>query len=59
MSWALEARGFQAQKQRTYFLQIRMAPRDWLALTLAALGLGGFIALHLIGRDQIPGLVLR
>jgi energy-coupling factor transport system permease protein len=59
MSWALEARGFQARPERTYLLEIRMASRDWLALTLAALGLGGFLALHLIGWDRIPGLVIR
>jgi energy-coupling factor transport system permease protein len=56
MSWALEARGFQAHRERTYLLELRMASRDWLALGLAALLLGGFIALHLMGWDRIPGL---
>jgi energy-coupling factor transport system permease protein len=59
MSWALEARGLQAHRQRTYFLEIRMAPRDWLALALAAALLSGFIALHLAGWDRIHGLVIR
>jgi energy-coupling factor transport system permease protein len=59
MSWALEARGFQAHRQRTYLLEIRMAPRDWLVLALAAALLTGFIALHLAGWDRIPGLVIR
>ena len=59
MSWALEARGFQAKRKRTYLLEIRMAPRDWLALALAAALLTGFIALHLAGWDRIPGLVIR
>jgi energy-coupling factor transport system permease protein len=59
MSWALEARGFQAHRQRTYLLEIRMAPRDWLALALAAALLIGFIALHLAGWDRIQGLVIR
>jgi energy-coupling factor transport system permease protein len=59
MSWALESRGFQAQPQRTYLLEIRLASRDWLALGLAAVLLGGFIALHLTGWDRIPGLVIR
>lgn len=58
MAWALEGRGFQAQRQRTYLLEIRMAPRDWLALGLAAGLLGGFVALHLYGWDRIPGLKL-
>jgi hypothetical protein len=35
-----------------------MAPRDWLALGLAAACLAGFIALHLLQMDQIPGLKL-
>jgi energy-coupling factor transporter transmembrane protein EcfT len=59
MSWALEARGFQARRQRTYLLEIRMAPRDWLVLALAAALLTGFFALHLAGWDRIPGLVIR
>ena len=59
MSWALEARGFQAQRQRTYLLEIRMAGRDWLALALAATLLTGFVILHLAGWDAIPGLVIR
>jgi energy-coupling factor transport system permease protein len=59
MSWALEARGFQAHRERTYLLELRMAPRDWLVLALAAGLLGGFIALHLMGWDRIPGLSLR
>ncbi len=58
MSWALEARGFQAQPARTYLLELRMAPRDWLALALAALLLTGFLAVHLLGWDRIPGLRL-
>ena len=59
MSWALESRGFQALPKRTYLLEIRMAPRDWLALTIAAACLGGFVTLHLFGWDRIPGLVIR
>jgi energy-coupling factor transport system permease protein len=59
MSWALEARGFQAHRRRTYLLELRLAPRDWLALGLAAACLGGFAALHLAGWDRIPGLVIR
>jgi len=58
MAWALEARGFQMSRSRTYLLEIKMAPRDWLALAVAAALLAGFIALHLMGRDQIPGLSL-
>jgi hypothetical protein len=39
-------------------LEIKMASRDWLALAVAAALLAGFIALHLMGWDQIPGLSL-
>jgi energy-coupling factor transport system permease protein len=56
MAWALEARGFQRSKRRTYLLEIRMASRDWLALALAAALLAGFITLHLLHWDRIPGL---
>jgi len=56
MAWALETRGFQRSGRRSYLLQLRMTPRDWLALGLAAAFLAAFIALHLTGWDQIPGL---
>ncbi|MFZ5453116.1 MAG: energy-coupling factor transporter transmembrane component T family protein [Thermodesulfobacteriota bacterium] len=58
MAWALEARGFQMRPTRTYLLEIRLQPRDWLALGLAATFLTGFIILHLLQMDQIPGLKL-
>ena len=56
MAWALEARGFQMSPRRTYLLEMRMAPRDWLALGVAGLLLAGFITLHLLHWDRIPGL---
>jgi len=58
MAWALETRGFQRSGRRTYLLELRMAPRDWLALGLAGAFLAGFITLHLLHLDQIPGLKL-
>jgi energy-coupling factor transport system permease protein len=58
MAWALEARGFQMSRSRTYLLEISMAPRDWLALAVAGAGLAGFITLHLAGWDRIPGLTV-
>jgi energy-coupling factor transport system permease protein len=58
MAWALEARGFQMRPKRTYLLELRLTPRDWLALGLAGAFLAGFVALHLAGWDQIPGLKL-
>jgi energy-coupling factor transport system permease protein len=58
MAWALEARGFQMSPRRTFLLEIRMSPRDWLALALGAALLMPFIMLHIWGWDQIPGLRL-
>jgi energy-coupling factor transport system permease protein len=56
MAWALEARGFQMSPRRTYLLETQMAARDWLALACAGLLVAGFIGLHLLHWDQIPGL---
>jgi energy-coupling factor transport system permease protein len=58
MAWALEARGFQMSPRRTYLLEIRLTARDWLALLAAALILAGFITLHLLHWDRIPGLIV-
>ncbi len=58
MAWALEARGFQMSPRRTYLMEIRMAARDWLALGAAGLLVVGFIILHLLHWDRIPGLVV-
>jgi energy-coupling factor transport system permease protein len=58
MAWGLEARGFQMSPRRTYLLDIRMGPRDWLALGVGAACLGFFITLHILGWDRIPGLRL-
>ena len=58
MAWALEARGFQISRSRTYLLEIRMAPRDWMALAVAGALLAGVLALHLLGWDRIPGLLV-
>ena len=56
MAWALEARGFQMSPRRTYLQEMQMASRDWLALAGAGLLVAGFITLHLLHWDQIPGL---
>jgi energy-coupling factor transport system permease protein len=56
MAWALEARGFRMSPRRSFLLEIRLQPRDWLALTAAAVLLAGFILIHLWGWDRIPGL---
>ena len=36
MAMALEARGFGAGKKRTFYIQLRMHMRDWIALLIAA-----------------------
>ena len=36
MAMALEARGFGASKKRTFYIQIKMRPVDWLALAATA-----------------------
>jgi hypothetical protein len=35
---------------------LRMSSGDWLALGVAAVLLAGFICLHLLHWDRIPGL---
>lgn len=58
MAWALEARGFQMSPQRSFLLEIKMRPRDWLALAAGVVLLLPFTLLHIWGWDQIPGLRL-
>jgi energy-coupling factor transport system permease protein len=58
MAWALEARGFQMSRQRTYLLETHFAGRDGLALGVAAVLLAGFITLHVLHWDRIPGLII-
>lgn len=58
MAWALESRGFQKTPERTYLVDLRLAPRDWLALAAALAVLALFISLHILHLDRIPGLVL-
>jgi energy-coupling factor transport system permease protein len=58
MAWALESRGFQKSRERTYLSDIRMTPRDWLALAVALAVLALFITLHVLHLDRIPGLIL-
>ncbi len=58
MAWSLEARGFQKSHHRSYLLELRLTPRDWLALGLGLLCFTFFLALHWWGQDQIPGLRL-
>ncbi len=58
MAWALESRGFQRSRKRTYLMEIRLVLRDWLALAAALAVLALFITLHILHLDRIPGLIL-
>jgi energy-coupling factor transport system permease protein len=58
MAWALESRGFQMSPRRTYLLESHLSWRDGLALGLAAAILAGFIVLHVLHWDRIPGLII-
>lgn len=58
MAWALEARGFQMSPRRTYLLETHFTWRDGLALALTGVFLVGFIVLHVVHWDRIPGLIL-
>jgi energy-coupling factor transport system permease protein len=58
MAWALEARGFQMRRRRTYLLETHLTWRDGLALGVAVVLLAGVIFLHVMQWDRIPGLQL-
>ncbi len=58
MAWALESRGFQMSPRRTYLLETHLTWRDGLILGLAAVLLAGFIVLHVLHWDRIPGLII-
>ncbi len=45
MAMALEARGFGSGKKRTFYIQLRMRPRDWAALIATAILLVGSVYL--------------
>jgi len=47
MAMALEARGFGAGKKRTFYIRLRMRPRDWAALIVAAMIIAAGICLAL------------
>jgi|UniRef100_A0A7C3SJR7 energy-coupling factor transport system permease protein len=58
MAWALESRGFQMGRERSYLLDLRLRSQDWVALALAAGTLFIFAAFHYRGIDRLPGLQL-
>jgi energy-coupling factor transport system permease protein len=56
MAMALEGKGFGAQRQRTYLLQLRMSGVDWLALGLAIAGMIASLWIAASGHARLPGL---
>lgn len=58
MAMALEAKGFGARQDRTYFLQLAYRPLDWVATFLGLVMLLGFILVRFMGYGKIPGLLL-
>lgn len=56
LSMALEAKGFGARRERTYYLQLQLRAADWLALLLALAGILTAVLLRLSGAGRIPGL---
>jgi energy-coupling factor transport system permease protein len=54
-SMALESKGFGAAPQRTFFLQIGMARRDFLVLAVFVALLAGSIALRIAGYGGLEG----
>lgn len=54
---ALESKGFGAQKQRTYYLTLRLRPADWVVTIIAfALLLSSFFIRYVFAIGVIPGL---
>ena len=56
LAMALEARGFGAQKQRTFLLQLPWGPVDWVVTAVAIAGMVAGAVIVLTGSLQLPGL---
>jgi energy-coupling factor transport system permease protein len=56
LAMALESKGFGARKQRTYFLQLKFASRDWVVMAIASAMFVGFIFFRFLGYGAIEGL---
>lgn len=57
LAMALEAKGFGARRQRTYYLQLRMGGWDWAAVGLALLMALAFVYVRFMGYGRIDGLL--
>jgi energy-coupling factor transport system permease protein len=56
MAMALEAKGFGAQRHRTYLLQLRMRGSDWLAVCVAVAAMVASVWIAASGYARLPGL---
>ena len=56
MAMALESRGFGAQKERTYLLQLRLGPLDWAVTLVAVAGIFAGAVIVVSGLGELPGL---
>ena len=59
VSMALESRGFSSKKKGDAYLELRMAPRDWLVILAAITLLAGAAYLHMTGKASFEGAVPR
>lgn len=57
LSMALESKGFGSRHQRTYYLQLQMAPIDWVLVTLGAVMFTAFVIIRIMDYGNIPGLL--
>lgn len=57
LAMALEARGFGAQKERTFLLQLRLRPLDWVVTSMATAGMVAGAVIIVTGGLQLPGLL--
>lgn len=56
LAMALEAKGFGAQRERTYLLELRMRPIDWAVSGLAVVGMGAAIVVLAFDLARLGGL---
>lgn len=56
LSMALEAKGFGARRQRTYYLELALKGADWGVLLTGLALMAGFVLVRFMGYGKIPGL---
>lgn len=56
LAMALEAKGFGARPDRTYLLELRMRPGDWVVLGLGVAGIAAGVWMAVAGVGDLSGL---